>query len=109
MQKRLYATSLVTALCAACHLPEGGCTVGIGPLFPPPPDPATTVAVVALDRIGEPVAGVDVFGHDADGVMTDQQVTDADGWAYVEVPIGGSITTHEVDSASTSELAVHRW
>lgn len=88
----------------AIALVAAACTAPV-----PGPDPSTQVAVRALDRADGPVAGVDVYGHDPAGVLVDQGVTDADGLAYLDVPAGGSITTHDVDPAVPVDFARPAW
>ena len=74
----------------------------------PEPEP-TTLTVRALDRMGAPVAGVEVMGNDAAGARVDQAVTGVDGRATLSVPAGGSVTAHDADPAVPAELVQHQW
>lgn len=73
------------------------------------PDLSTVVTVRVLDRIGDPVAGVEVYGHEPDGVLGDQAVTDGDGIAYLSIAAGGSATIHHVDPSVPAEFARPDW
>lgn len=64
------------------------------------------VNVVTLDRNDSAVAGVTVFGNDANGDRVDLATTDQWGHAMVFVPAGGSITTQRSSSSWYSIFGV---
>lgn len=73
------------------------------------PDPATVVTVRVVDRAGQPGTGVIVQGNDAAGNLVDETTVGSDERVWLDVPAGGSITTHTFDPTISEEYRPHNY